>query len=287
MRKKFTYPSNFIKYLGTGGARFCMVSQARWTGGIWFSYGGLNGVIDPGPGSLYHICRADPPLDPHTLGALLLSHKHLDHSTDINVLAEAMTAGGFDRHGTVILPQDSVHSQGSVFLDYCADKVSTVVTAKDGDRIEIGCGVAVEPVPLVHHGVECFGYIFRHAGLPTWGIISDTKPLGYLADRYRECAYISINVTFLDRKNLNPKLEHLSVEDAKGLLKDLHPRLATIAHMGVKLLDHGPEKYINGLSTPQTRVIAGQDGMTVNLESLMVFAPVHRKEERAEKYRLI
>ena len=60
----FTYPKNFIKYLGTGGARFCMVRQMRWTGGIWFSYGGLKGVIDPGPGSLYHMCSASPALDP-------------------------------------------------------------------------------------------------------------------------------------------------------------------------------------------------------------------------------
>ena len=263
-----------------------MVSQIRWTGGIWFSYGGLNGVIDPGPGSLYHICKADPPLDPHSLETLLLSHKHLDHSTDINVLAEAMTAGGFDKHGTVVLPKDSIHAPGSVFLDYCAKKVSSIVIAEDGARVEFGREVTVEPVPLVHHGVECFGYIFRHRGLPTWGVISDTKPLDYLPERYKECSYISINVTF-PNKSMNPALEHLSVEDAKSLLKNLRPRLVTIAHMGIKMIDQGPEKYAKEMSTPYTKVIAGQDGMTVNLDSLTVYAPIVSKEEKRRKYRLI
>ena len=50
--KKFEYPENFIKYLGTSGGRFSMIRQLRSTGGLWFRYGGVQGVIDPGPGSL-------------------------------------------------------------------------------------------------------------------------------------------------------------------------------------------------------------------------------------------
>ncbi|MDO9543683.1 MAG: MBL fold metallo-hydrolase, partial [Synergistaceae bacterium] len=93
MNEPFSYPNNFLRFLGTGGARFAMLKQLRKTGGIWFTYGGLNGVVDPGPGSLYHMCSATPPLDPHELRAIMLTHRHLDHSTDINVTAEAMTGG--------------------------------------------------------------------------------------------------------------------------------------------------------------------------------------------------
>ncbi len=50
--------------------------------------------LDPGPGALVRATSAVPPCDPVKLDALLLSHKHLDHAGDINVMIEAMTTGG-------------------------------------------------------------------------------------------------------------------------------------------------------------------------------------------------
>jgi len=43
---------NYIKFLGTAGARFVMIKQLRSSGGIWVSYKGTNVIIDPGPGSI-------------------------------------------------------------------------------------------------------------------------------------------------------------------------------------------------------------------------------------------
>ena len=274
----FTYPKNFIKYLGTGGARFCMVRQMRWTGGIWFSYGGLKGVIDPGPGSLYHMCSASPALDPHEIRAVLLTHRHLDHSTDINVITEAMTGGGFEKQGTVILPNDSINSPDPVLLRYCTDKPAQVHIAEDRRIFEIGMGVSAEAVKHIHHGVDCFGFIFRKSGLPTWGIISDTKLLDSFTERYRDCRCISVNVTFLDKK---PRLQHMSLEDLSELLEELHPELVTISHMGVHMIEEGPEKFASKINTPRTRVVAGRDGMVVNLDTLEIFSPLPKDREES------
>lgn len=283
MSANFLYPQNFIKYLGTGGARFCMMTQMRWTGGIWFSYGGLNGVIDPGPGSLHHICCASPELDPRDVRAIILTHRHLDHSTDINVMAEAMTEGGFKKQGKIVIPQDAFCGFDPVLLKYCAQKVEEVICAKDKTRIDLGMGVTAEPVSHTHHGVECYGMILRKEGLPTWGIISDTKPLESLAERYADCAYISINATFPDKK---PRLEHMSIADVGELLEKLHPKLVTISHMGVVLIEMGPEKYAKQISTEQTKVLAGKDGMVVNLDTLKVYSPIF-KERAADEYQTI
>ena len=119
MNNNFSYPDNFLRYLGTGGARFAMLRQIRKTGGIWFSYGGLNGLIDPGPGSLYHICTSSPRLDPHELRAIFLTHKHLDHSTDINVTAEAMTLSIF------LKARCTSTSASSVSLSFSPDEDSS------------------------------------------------------------------------------------------------------------------------------------------------------------------
>ena len=271
MKELFSYPDNFLRFLGTGGARFTMLKQLRKTGGIWFTYGGLNGVIDPGPGSLYHMCSAVPQLDPHELRAIMLTHRHLDHSTDLNVTAEAMTGGGFEKQGLVVLPEDSASGSGPVLLKYIAQKVGDVAIAEDGKMIDLGMGVSAEPVTHIHHGVDCFGYIFRKKGLKTWGIISDTRPLEHLAKRYRECSIISINVTFPNKK---PRLDHMSAEDAGELLQELHPEVALITHMGVIMIDAGPEKYAKMMSTDKTKVIAGLDGMVVDLDTLKTYAEV-------------
>ena len=283
MRSTFSYPQNFVRYLGTGGARYCMIRQMRWTGGIWFSYGGLNGVIDPGPGSLYHICNATPDIEADSVRVILLTHKHLDHSTDINVLAEAMTEGGFQKQGTIILPKDAIEAPDPVFLDYCAQKVGKIQKACDGLITELENGVTVEAVMHVHHDVDCFGYILRKKGLRSWGIISDTRLMSSFAKRYENCDYISINTTFLER---NPKSEHMSIQDDIDLLKELHPKLVTISHMGVKLINNGPEKLAKTLSTAQTRVVAGQDGMIINLDNLKIFSPIKKKKEII-KYKII
>lgn len=246
-----------------------MLKQLRKTGGIWFTYGGLNGVIDPGPGSLYHMCSAVPPLDPHELRAIMLTHRHLDHSTDLNVAAEAMTGGGFEKQGLVILPDDSAGGPNPVLLKYIVQKVGGVVIAEDGKRIGLGMGVSAEPVIHIHHGVDCFGYIFRKKGLRTWGVISDTRPLDHLAERYSECSLVTLNVTFPNKK---PRLDHMSAEDAGELLQKLHPEVALITHMGVIMIEAGPEKYAKMISTEETRVIAGRDGMVIDLDTLKAYA---------------
>ena len=279
MHKCFSYPTNFIRYLGTGGARFSMVKQKRYTGGMWFTYGGLNGVIDPGPGSLYHICQASPALDPHDLRSILLTHRHLDHSTDVNVLAEAMTGGGFEKQGSVVLPADAVQGPDPVLLRYIAQKVDCVHLPEDGKLITLDCGVTVEPVALIHHNVDCFGWIFSKEGLMTWGVISDTKPLEYLAERYSGCSYLSINTTFPNKK---PRFDHMSVEDVGELLQKLHPKLATITHLGAFLIDAGPEGCADKITTELTRTVAGQDGMVISLDSLDIFAPVQKPKEDTE-----
>ena len=190
MKGPFCYPDNFLRLLGTGGARFTMLKQIRKTGGIWFTYGGLNGVIDPGPGSLYHMCSSVPALDPHELRAIILTHRHLDHSTDLNVAAEAMTGGGFEKQGLVLLPDDSAGGPNPVLLRYIAQKVGGVMIA----------------------------------------------------------------------------------EDAGELLQKLHPEKAVITHMGVIMIEAGPEKYAKMISTEKTKVIAGRDGMVIDLDTLKAYA---------------
>ncbi len=71
-------------------------------------------LLDPGPGSLVQVTKRD--LDPTLLDGIVLSHKHIDHSVDINIRMEAMTDGGWRRRGVVLAPADAVFGERAVIF---------------------------------------------------------------------------------------------------------------------------------------------------------------------------
>jgi phosphoribosyl 1,2-cyclic phosphodiesterase len=259
---KTRYPDNFIRFLGTAGTRFIMLSQRRASGGIWFSCGASRGVIDPGPGSLVRICEAVPPISPVDINTLILTHRHVDHSSDLNVLAEGMTLKSLEPRGFVLLTEDCFEDGDSVLLKYMKKKIKKIALHSDGAIFEPAAGVSVESVLHSHHGVECYGLIFRGSGLPVWGLVSDTSPLENFPERYKDCELIVINTALLLPR---PRLNHMSLSDAKSLLARIRPRAAVITHMGNELLDMGSGEISRKLSLPGTKVTAAEDGMTIDL----------------------
>src|SRR4030066_2029921 len=91
------------------------MKQLRASGGVWLSVGKTNLYIDPGPGALVRCLSSKPRLEPSTLDGILLTHKHLDHSNDINVMIEAMTEGGFKKKGVLFAPADALDTDPVVF----------------------------------------------------------------------------------------------------------------------------------------------------------------------------
>jgi phosphoribosyl 1,2-cyclic phosphodiesterase len=257
------YPENFIRFLGTAGTRFIMLSQRRSTGGIWFSYGGCRGVIDPGPGSLVRICEANPPLAAIDINTLILTHRHIDHSSDLNVLAEGMTLASAEKRGCVLMTDDCSEPGDSVLLRFAEKKIKCVHRHRDGEKTKLPGDVTVESVRHEHHGVQCFGLVFRKEGLPTWGLVSDTAALPDFPARYGSCEILVMNVTMLFPRS---RLDHLSLPDAVSLLQAIHPKLALATHMSGMLLDFGADRIEKLLSSGMTKAIAADDGLVIDLE---------------------
>ena len=80
--------TNYIKFLGTAGARYVVARQLRSSAGIWINIEGDDLLIDPGPGTLVKCFSSRPKLEPMKLKAIILTHCHIDHSTDINICAK-------------------------------------------------------------------------------------------------------------------------------------------------------------------------------------------------------
>src|SRR5205809_7227388 len=91
--------------MGTAGARFMVARQVAASGGLFIEDGNTRISLDPGPGAV--VQYAQRKIDLTTLDAIVVSHRHLDHVGDVNVMIEAMTEVGFSHSGQIFCPSDA------------------------------------------------------------------------------------------------------------------------------------------------------------------------------------
>lgn len=255
---------DFIKFLGTAGARFVVSKQLRSSAGIWCCFNGLNILIDPGPGTLSGCHSGSPALDPSGLDAILLSHRHLDHSTDLNVMTEAMTNGTYTRRGAVYLPENAVKHE-PVLFKYLQESVKELVIFKEGGSYGIDGKIRFS-TPVKHiHPAENYGFVFE---LPYGSIsfITDTAYTGELADKYRADILV-INVVLYEKIPFK-EIQHLDLESAQSIINTVKPSVAILTHFGMTMLKNNPDRAAEQLTqTTGIKVIAASDGLTVYPES--------------------
>ena len=253
---------SFIKFLGTAGARFVVMKQLRASGGVWLSDGKTNLYIDPGPGALVRCLSSKPKLEPSKLDGILLTHKHLDHSGDVNVMIEAMTEGGFKKRGILFAPQDAIE-EDPVVLKYVMGYVEKKEILKENSEYRIG-DIQFSTAKRHLHRVETYGLNFRVCD-HTVSFITDTKYFPELPNLYRGEILI-IHVVRLKPIGDEP-IDHLSIEDVKMILKKSRPKLTILTHFGMTMIKAKPWIVAAELEKELgLKVIAASDGMKLNLE---------------------
>jgi ribonuclease BN (tRNA processing enzyme) len=252
--------NNTITFLGTAGARVMVANQIQASGGIWLDLNGSQILIDPGPGSI--VQTANRRLPAEKLKAIILSHRHLDHSGDMNIMIEAMTQGGFQPHGTVFLPADAIGPEPVVY-SYLKEYIDGIQILREGGSYSID-GVSFS-TPLRHiHTVETYGFKFTF-GERTFSYIADSKFFDKLVENYRSDLII-INVVFLEN---HFKVDHLSVVDVEKIVTGIQPKVAILTHFGMQLWRANPTEVAAQLTQKTgVKVIAARDGMVFDLEKL-------------------
>mgnify|MGYP002395785712 CR=1 FL=1 len=244
-----------------------MYSQFLATGGFWLNLGGIQILVDPGPGSIVQSTKRK--LRAEKLSAIILSHRHLDHSADINIMTEAMTQGGFRRHGYLFAPADALETEPVIF-SYIKELIEGVEILKEGKSYSIGDISFTTPVRHIHP-VETYGFVFRTAE-HTFSHITDTRYFDGLAKHYGGELLI-INVVFLEPRSPadhpGMPVDHLSVPDAERLITELKPKVAILTHFGMSVWRAKPWEIAQRLSE-QTggKVLAARDGMKFDLAEL-------------------
>lgn len=247
---------NRIVFLGTGGARVLVFKQLLASGGLWIEQADARLFLDPGPGALVHATKRK--LDPTKLDAILLSHRHLDHSADVNVMIEAMTTGGLNPRGLLLAPRDA-YDDDPVILRYLRDYLRETLIVEERGEYHIGELTIRAPVRHDHPG-EVYGFVFQSPGC-RWSYIADTRHFPELADHYRADVVV-IHTVRLEES----EIYHLSIPDAKHLIEAIKPQTAILTHFGMTVWRAKPWLVAEKLSQETgVKVIAARDGMRFQL----------------------
>jgi phosphoribosyl 1,2-cyclic phosphodiesterase len=239
--------------------------QLRASGGMWLRLGQTQIHVDPGPGALVRALSNVPPCNPRELDAIVLSHKHLDHSNDVNALIEAMTSGGFRRRGAVFAPADAFEGEPVVYPYAQRFVERTERLEASSGPYTIG-GVELRTSMAHVHAVRTYGLHFAHAGLRVAYLPCGRYFEGLAADYARlDPDVLIVNVLrFRDEMNV----DHLTWEDARRIVADVRPRVAVFQHFGTKMLEAGPARLAQELEDELgLRAIAAYDGLVVDLDT--------------------
>lgn len=250
----------FVKFLGTAGARFVVARQLRFSAGTWLELSGTQILLDPGPGTLLRCRKVRPPLEPLELSGIILSHKHLDHSTDVNIMIEAMANGGLKRRGVLLAPHDTLEGDDPVVLRYVRPFLERIEIMTEGGTYEIG-DVKIQPVRHSHGEVETYGIILE-AAEGRLGFIVDTKFFPELPEKYAGCQLLVINTVL---REWNPEIDHLSLPEALEIVRAVRPNLAVLTHFGMTMLRGKPwELAAQASEKLGIKIVAADDGMTLD-----------------------
>ena len=253
-----------IVFLGTGGARYVIAKQLRATGGMLFRIGGRNVLVDPGPESLYRLLTYLPKFNPEKIDALLLTHKHIDHSADINVYLDVITRGGFIKHGILLAPSDAFGEEGVIFK-YLLDFVERRLVIKEHMTFELDDLSFLFPVRHEHR-VETYGFKLSYRDY-TISYITDTKYFSGLIPAYRA------DIVIMNLIKLGPsEIDHLSIDDCAEIITDIKPRAAIITHFGMTMIRTGPWNVARQLKEKTgVTVLAAEDGKHYTIEKLLSY----------------
>lgn len=221
--------------------------------------------VDPGPGALVRALAHVPPCNPRDLSAVLLSHKHLDHSNDVNIMIEAMTSGGFVKRGALLAPRDALEGEPVVF-PYAQRFVERleILEERSGpyriDDVEIRTSIAHV------HAVQTYGLHFSHAGRTVSYLPCGRYFDGLAADyRRHEPDVLIVNVLrFRDGMDV----DHLTFDQAREVIAGVRPKVAVMQHFGTKMLEANPVRLASELESELgIRVIAAHDNMLLDIET--------------------
>lgn len=260
-----------ITFLGTGGGRFVILNQRRYSGGLFLDLESRISM-DPGPGALIRALQFKK--DPQKLDGVIVSHQHIDHYNDAEILVEAMTRGMRTKRGTLVLNKG--------VLDYISDYHKSfveLIIAEPKKKFMLG-ELEIECLPTENHE-DAVGFRFNSSH-GTIVCTSDTAYSKDLAGNYKGADVLILNTIVPASKEI---ATHLNTRSAALIVKESRPKLAITQHFGMTMLNCDPAKEAKLIEDETgVRTIAARDGMELDLDTLTESMHASARQSRLGSY---
>jgi len=251
-----------ILFLGTctGGASN---QQVRASGGIIVQTQGYQFFLDPGPGALIRAKQYG--VNTRLTTALLVSHAHLNHCNDANLVIGSMTHNGLDPKGVIISSKSFVKGNediNPVLTKQHQKFVERIITPDCGQKIGIE-NVEIHALKTLHSDKDAIGFKFFSKDF-VLSYSGDTAYSNEIVEQYMQSDILILNVP-----NFEKKAEfNLNIEDATKIIKKVQPRLAILTHFGLKVLKEDPLSIARKIYRETgVQTISAKDGLVISPHS--------------------
>ncbi len=247
-----------VRFLGTAGGRLVTFRLIKRSGGFLVSQNGSYLHVDPGPGAFVYLKELG--IDYRDIDLVVLSHLHLDHSADLNTVIEAATDGGKFKNVSLFAPKTAIEGEDRVLLPYLRERLVKEEFLEEGKELSYKNWKVKAVIKHRHHKTETYGLLINDEII----YVSCAGFEERMLELYpKGKSLMIINTTFYKRR---PNVEHLSVEDAEILIRELKPKRAVITHYSMEMLEKNPDEVAKELSEKTgIKVLAAKDGMEVEV----------------------
>jgi len=251
-----------IVFLGTGGGRVNLIRQTRKTGGFRINSQSAEIHVDPGPGALVNSVEYGQ--DPLRLDAVVVTHAHVDHCNDANLMIEGMSKFALETKGILIASRKALGAQEDRMITlYHQGHAKEIYAAAYGERRKFRTRrgeFEIEILEVKHDEPTAFGFKLYLDGTVV-GYTSDTNWFEELGPRFSGCDILIINCL---KPYSDGIPDHLESRDVIKLLKAARPAKAVLSHFGIKMLRADPELEAKKIEyESEVETIAARDGMRI------------------------
>jgi len=204
--------------------------------------------LDAGPGTFNALATLGDPLD---LTAVVISHIHADHSTDLFALYHYLTYGPRRRRGLPLYaPREAIdHLAAFVGRSEEFDQTFTAITVGSGDSaavgdLELSFAPTAHSVPTVATRLEADGKSICYS--------ADTGPGGGFGDLAGGCSLALIEATYQGDGSEDPYPYHLTATDAGTVARQAEADRLVLTHL---LAHHDPSRSCEEAETTFGRTV--------------------------------
>lgn len=245
-----------------------VANQTRKTGGLLFDFEKVKFILDPGPGSIVNATSLG--IMPEKMDGVVLSHFHIDHSTDANVYLDAIEKPFIVAEQHCLLDK----AKTKLKMDYypCItpyhQSKSRVYPMKDGDEAEEK-GIKFTAVRTDHYD-PCVGYRIRMGDIDI-GYVADGTYYKGLEKKFEGCTLLIVNAIVPKGQETDKK--YLSIDDVITIVKGMQmkPKLILLNHISGWMLRANLFKQSKIVQdATKVKVLVAEDFMELDLKTLAV-----------------